>query len=51
MGKVKQTFSLEEEVVKRLKILAIEKGKDYSELTEKALIEYIAKNKKTEKTK
>lgn len=43
MGKVKQTFSLEEELVKKIKKLAIDKGKDYSYLVEQAILYYIQK--------
>lgn len=45
MGRIKQTFSLEEYIAKEIKKIAIDKGKDYSTVVEEALMDYIKKEK------
>lgn len=51
MGKVKQTFSLEEYLVKEIKKIAIDKNKDYSDIVDQALLDYIRKIKKENEKK
>lgn len=41
--KVKQTFSLEQDLLKQLKVEAVNNGIAYSDLVEKAIKEYLNK--------
>jgi len=47
--RTKQTFSIEEYITKEIKKIAIDKHKDYSDIVEQALMDYIRNEKKKEK--